>query len=55
MDPDKVDAILKWKSPTNHDLLCGFLGSVGFLADDIAEVQVPMGHLHAITGDNVPF
>jgi hypothetical protein len=26
MNPDKVDSILKWKVPTNRDLLRGFLG-----------------------------
>ncbi len=43
MDPDKVDAILKWPTPTNKGLLMGFLGSLGWLADDIAKVRVPMG------------
>ena len=27
MDPYKVNSILTWKTPTNQDLLCGFLGS----------------------------
>ncbi|SJL14216.1 uncharacterized protein ARMOST_17672 [Armillaria ostoyae] len=36
MDPEKVDAILKWPTPTNKDLLLSFLGSLGWLADDIA-------------------
>lgn len=35
MDPDKVDQIINWKVPINHDLLRGFIGSVGYLADDI--------------------
>ena len=35
MDPDKVDALVWWKTPTNRDLLRGFLGAAGFLADDI--------------------
>ncbi|KAJ2911785.1 hypothetical protein MD484_g8628, partial [Candolleomyces efflorescens] len=55
MDPHKVDSVLKWKTPTNRDLLRGFLGSVGYLADDIPGVRVPMGVLSAITGDTVPF
>jgi hypothetical protein len=33
MDPDKVDNVLNWKTPTNRDLLRGFLGSVGYLFD----------------------
>jgi hypothetical protein len=55
MDPDKVDALVRWKTPTNRDLLRGFLGAAGFLADDIDRVRVPMGVLHALTGDTVPF
>lgn len=55
MDPHKVDTVLAWKTPTNRDLLRGFIGSVGYLADDIPSVRVPMGVLTAITGDAVPF
>jgi hypothetical protein len=55
MDPDKVDSIQNWKVPTNRDLLRGFIGSVGFLADDVPNVRIPMGILSAITGDAVPF
>lgn len=55
MDPAKVDSVLNWKTPTSKDLLSGFLGSVGYLADDIARVRVPMGILHGLTGVTVPF
>lgn len=55
MDPDKVDRILHWMTPVNRDTLQSFLGAVGFLADDIHNVQVPMGILSEITGDTVPF
>lgn len=55
MDPDKVDALIKWKTPTNRDLLRGFLGAAGYLADDIDRVRIPMGILHQLTGDTVPF
>ena len=55
MDVEKVDSVLKWKVPTNRDLLRGFIGSVGYLADDIPKVRIPMGILSAITGDTVPF
>ena len=55
MDPDKVDDVLAWKVPTNRDLLRGFIGSVGFLADDIPNIRLPLGVLSAITGDKVPF
>ena len=55
MDPEKVDDVLAWKSPTNRDLLRGFIGSVGYLADDIPNIRIPLRILSAITGDNVPF
>ena len=55
MDAEKVDSVLNWKVPTNRDLLRGFIGSVGYLADDIPNVRIPMGVLSAITGDTVPF
>lgn len=55
MDPDKVDSVLHWKTPTSREALMGFIGSVGFLAGDIASVRIPMGILSAITGDKVPF
>ena len=47
--------MVNWKTPTNRNLLRGFIGSAGYLADDIYKVRVPMGVLSAITGDNVPF
>ena len=55
MDAEKVDSVLKWKVPTNRDLLRGFIGSVGYLADDIPNIRIPLGVLSAITGDTVPF
>ena len=55
MDPDKVDSVIKWKVPTNRDLLRGFISSVGYLVDDIPNIQIPMGILSSITGDTVPF
>ena len=55
MDPAKVDSVVAWKTPTNHDLLCGFLGAVGYLADDLTAVPIPMAVLHGLTGDTVPF
>ncbi|TFY61096.1 hypothetical protein EVJ58_g4727, partial [Rhodofomes roseus] len=50
MDPDKVDSVVNWKVPTNRELLRGFLGSVGYLADDIATIRIPMGILTSLTG-----
>ena len=55
MDSEKVDSVLNWKVPTNRDLLRGFIGSVGYLADDVPNVRIPMGVLSSITGDAVPF
>jgi hypothetical protein len=55
MDANKVDDLCKWKTPTNRDLLQGFLGSAGYLADNIDWVRIPMGILSELTGDMVPF
>lgn len=55
MDPNKVNTVINWKVPTNHDLLCGFIGLVGYLVDDILNVCIPMGMLSALTGDTIPF
>lgn len=54
MDPDMVDAILKWLTPTNKDLLLSFLGLLGWLVDDIAKIHIPMGQLSALTGSMTP-
>ncbi|PIL32366.1 hypothetical protein GSI_05612 [Ganoderma sinense ZZ0214-1] len=55
MDPEKVDNVLSWKVPMNHELLRGFLGSVGYLADNIVTVQIPMGILSSLTGSEISF
>jgi hypothetical protein len=55
MDPHKVDSVLAWKVPTNRNLLRGFLGSVGYLAKDWAQVRIPMGVLHELTSDLLSF
>jgi len=55
MDPDKVNALVKWKTPTNRELLRGFLGVGGYLADDIDRIRVPIGVLHELTSDSIPF
>ena len=55
MDADKVDSVVNWKVPTNRDLLRGFIGTVGYLADDIPNIRILLGILSSITGDTVPF
>lgn len=55
MDPHKVDSVLNWKTPTSKELLRGFLGSVGYLADDIANIRIPMGILSSMTGSESIF
>jgi len=55
MDLDKVDTVLNWKVPTNRDLCRGFIGAVGYLADDVYRVRIPLGVLSAVCGDSVPF
>jgi transposase InsO family protein len=55
MDPEKVDGVVAWKTPTNRDLLRGFLGSVGYLADNVEGVRIPMDILNRLTGDTVAF
>jgi hypothetical protein len=50
-----VDSVLNWKVPTSHNLLHGFLGSVGYLADDIGTVCIPMGVLTELTSVNGAF
>jgi len=51
MDPGKVDSILKWKVPTNRTLCRGFIGSVGYLADNIYKVHVPLGVLSEVSSE----
>jgi len=55
MDPEKVDSILKWKVPTNRALCRGFIASVGYLADDIYKVRVPLGVLSEASAETRPF
>lgn len=55
MDPHKVNAIAHWKTPTNADLLRNFLGAVGFLAPNIPQIRIPMGHLNKLIEKNAPY
>ena len=55
MNHDKVDNVINWKTPTNRDLLRGFLGSMGYLADDLPGVRISMRILSSITSDTVLF
>ena len=42
MDPDKVDRIFNWKTPTNKSLLSSFIGAVGYLAPGCMGIRIPM-------------
>jgi hypothetical protein len=53
IDLVKVDSILNWKTPTSKDRLLSFLGAVSYLTEDISEICIPMGMLHAIVGSTV--
>lgn len=55
MDPDKVTSIMNWKVPTNRTLCKGFIGSVGYLVDDIYKVRVPLGVLAEASAKSKPF
>ena len=55
MDPNKVTSIVNWKVPTNHTLCKGFIGSVGYLVDDIYKVRVPLGVLAEASAESKPF
>lgn len=55
MDPKKVNQILNWKVPTNKTLCKGFIGSVGYLTDDIYKVQVSLGVLAEACAESCPF
>jgi len=55
MDPEKVDRVVNWKVPTNRTLCRGFVGAVGYLADDIFKVRVPLGVLAEASAESKPF
>ena len=55
MDPEKVERILNWKTPTNRSLCKGFIGSVGYLADDIYKVRIHLGVLAEVCAGTKPF
>lgn len=55
VDPDKVTSIVNWKVPTNRTLCKGFIWLVGYLADDIYKVRVPLGVLAEASAESKPF
>lgn len=55
MDPAKVDAIEKWKVPSNRELIRGFLGAVGYLAPNVPKIRIPMQILTDVTRTDRPF
>lgn len=44
-----------WKTPTNCNFLRRFLDAAGYLANDISCTCIPMGVLHSLTRDTIPF
>lgn len=54
-DPDKVDLIVNWKTPTNKSLLLSFIGSVGYLVPGCIGVQVPMQALSKVAAPLTPW
>jgi len=55
MDPEKVDCILHWKPLTNQTLCHEFIGTVGYLADNIFKIQIPLGILSEACTKTKPF
>lgn len=53
IDPHKVESIANWKTPTNKDLLAGFIGTVGFVARGCKNIRIPMAVLTPLTGTKV--
>jgi Reverse transcriptase (RNA-dependent DNA polymerase)/RNase H-like domain found in reverse transcriptase len=50
MDPDKVDPISKWKTPTNWDLLLQFVGAAGYVAENCPNLRIESSVLSTLTG-----
>lgn len=48
MDPDKVDKVVNWKTPTNKSLTALFIGAVGYLAPGCKNICIPMQVLFKI-------
>jgi len=55
MDPEKVDRVVNWKVLTNRTLCRGFVGAVGYLAEDIYKVRVPLGVLAEACAETRPY
>ena len=49
MDPHKVDQIIKWKTPTNKDLLLQFIGAAGYLAGNCPNLRIDSAVLSTLT------
>lgn len=55
IDPTKIEAMLKWPTPTNVTEIRSFLGAVQYLRKFIANFSYMASPLHAITGKSHGF
>jgi hypothetical protein len=55
MDPNKIDSVSKWKTPTTKDQLASYLGALGYLAPNCPGISIPMGVLTKRTGGKAIF
>ena len=55
MDPNKVDKIQNWKTPTRKELLTSFISAVRYLAPGCEGVQIPLGVLSKRAAKGTPW
>jgi hypothetical protein len=55
MDPNKVDSINKWKTPTSKEQLASYLGVLRYLASNCPGIRIPMSVLSKHASGTKPF
>jgi hypothetical protein len=55
MDPNKVNSISKWKTPTSKEQLASYLGALGYLAPNCPGIRVLMSVLSKCASGTKPF